>query len=89
MLEAFYTHQFRRDLKLMAKRGKPIEKFKAAAELLIAQGALEPRHRNHRLSGGFEGRWECHLESDWLLIYKLSATAIVFERTGTHADLFE
>ena len=89
MLEPFYTNQFKRDLRLMVKRGKRADKFKGVAEQLIQEQPLEPRLRNHRLSGEYQGRWECHLEPDWLLVYKLSETAIVFERTGTHADLFE
>lgn len=89
MLEPLYTNQFKRDLRLMVKRGKQAEKFKDVAEQLIEQKVLEQRYRNHRLSGEYQGRWECHLEPDWLLVYKLSETSIVFERTGTHADLFE
>ena len=43
----------------------------------------------HKLGGNFKGRWESHLESDWLLIYKLDGEWIVFERTGRHSDLFK
>lgn len=89
MLEPLYTNQFKRDLRLMLKRGKVVDKFKIVAEQLVWEKVLETRLRNHRLSGDYQGRWECHLESDWLLVYKLSETSVVFERTGTHADLFE
>ena len=89
MLEPLYTNQFKRDLRLMVKRSKHADKFKIVAEHLIRQQPLEPRLRNHRLSGEYQGRWECHLEPDWLLVYKLSETTIVFERTGTHSDLFD
>jgi mRNA interferase YafQ len=89
MLVPSFTTQFKRDLKLMERRGKDTDKFKTAATLLIEQKALAPSYKNHKLSGNYAGRWECHLEPNWLLVYKLSATEIVFERTGTHADLFE
>jgi mRNA interferase YafQ len=89
MLNPSYTNQFQKDLKLMVRRGKPVEKFKEVANRLIAQGVLDARLRNHKLSGNYKDRWECHLEPDWLLVYKLSGNEIVFERTGTHSDLFE
>jgi mRNA interferase YafQ len=89
VLNPSYTHQFQKDLKLMIRRGKPVEKFKEAANRLIAESALDARFRNHKLSGNFRDRWECHLEPDWLLVYKLSGNEIIFERTGTHSDLFK
>ena len=57
-------------------------------EKLIAEKSLDIRHRDHPLLGNYTGRRECHLEPDWLLIYNLDGEDIVFERTGTHADLF-
>jgi mRNA interferase YafQ len=89
MLHPSYTNQFQKDLKLMLRRGKPVEKFKEVANHLIAQSVLDAPLRNHKLSGNYKERWECHLEPDWLLIYKLSGNEIIFERTGTHSDLFE
>jgi len=89
MLKPSYTNQFQKDLKLMARRGKPAEKFKEVASRLIAQLPLDAHFRNHKLMGNYKNRWECHLEPDWLLIYKLSGDEIIFERTGTHSNLFE
>ena len=43
---------------------------------------------DHALKGEFAGRRECHIEPDWLLVYKREPGVIIFERTGTHADLF-
>ena len=83
-----YTKQFERDLKRCLKRKKRMEKFKLVAEALIAGQELDPIHRDHKLIGNFVGRRECHLESDWLLIYKLEEGRIIFERMGTHSDLF-
>lgn len=89
MLKPSYTNQFRRDLKLMGRRGKDPEKYKDVAKDLIAEKPLPDKLRNHKLAGAYRDRWECHLEPDWLLIYRLSGEEITFERTGTHSDLFE
>ena len=48
---------------------------------------LDPIHREHKLIGNFIGRRECHLESEWLLIYKLEEDRVTFERMGTHSGL--
>lgn len=89
MLKPSYTKQFDRDLKRMLKRGKNKEKIKTIIAKLINEQELEPKHRDHQLIGNYEGRRECHIEPDWLLIYKLEEEAIIFERTGSHSDLFK
>ena len=83
-----YTKQFSRDVKLARRRGKNLEKLKLIVRSLVAGEELDPIHRDHKLIGEFAGRRECHIESDWLLVYKVEAKTIIFERTGTHADLF-
>ena len=84
-----YTNQFERDLRRMQKRGKDIGKLKLVLTALIQEEPLADRHRDHALVGNFRGRRECHIEPDWLLIYLVVEDEITFERTGTHADLFE
>ena len=84
-----YTTQFERDLRLLQRRGKDIEKLKAVLTTLINEEPLAERYRDHPLKGNYKNRRECHLEPDWLLIYKLSGAEIIFERTGRHSDLFE
>ena len=84
-----FTRQFERDVRRMRKRGKDLAKMKAVMARLIEEQPLADRHRDHLLIGTWRGRRECHIEPDWLLIYKLQADEIIFERTGTHADLFE
>ena len=88
MLNPVYTRQFERDIKRMKRRGKNPEKLKIIIRSLISEEALDPIHREHKLIGNRQGRRECHIESDWLLIYKTEIDRIVFERTGTHSDLF-
>lgn len=88
MLTPIFNRQFDKDLKQMQKRGKNIEKIKIIIRSLIAEESLDPIHRDHKLIGNWQGRRECHIESDWLLIYKKEECRIIFERTGTHSDLF-
>jgi mRNA interferase YafQ len=84
-----YTTQLERDLRLMQRRGKNAQKLKAILSVLINEEPLAERQHDHALAGNRSGRRECHIEPDWLLIYKLLNDEIIFERTGTHADLFE
>ncbi|MEM6501606.1 MAG: type II toxin-antitoxin system YafQ family toxin [Cyanobacteria bacterium P01_C01_bin.89] len=89
MLKASYSRQFERDLKRMRKQGKRGNKIKTVIGKLVNEEVLEPKYKDHKLIGNYKGRRECHIEPDWLLIYKLDDEEIVFERTGTHADLFK
>lgn len=89
MLTPSYSRQFERDLKKMVKRGKTGDKIKTVIRKLISEEPLEPQYKDHKLIGNYKGRRECHIEPDWLLIYKTTAKEIIFERTGTHSDLFE
>ena len=88
MLRPIYTKQFKRDIKRMKKRGENIEKLKIIIRSIIAEEVLDTIHRDHKLIGNWKGRRECHIESDWLLVYMLESDKVVFERTGTHSDLF-
>lgn len=83
-----YTRQFSKDVKQMQKRRKDLEKLKIIIRSLLAGERLDPIHRDHKLLGTYQGRRECHLEADWLLIYKLDGERLIFERTGSHSDLF-
>jgi len=88
MLKLSFTKQFDRDLKRMLKRGRKPDKIKLIISRLINEERLEPKYKDHKLVGNFEGRRECHIAPDWLLIYKLEKEMIIFERTGTHSDIF-
>lgn len=88
MLQPSYTKQFEKDWKRLQKRGKSKEKLKKVLGLLINEEQLPQSCKDHRLIGNFKGRHECYIEPDWLLIYKITESIIIFERTGSHADLF-
>ena len=89
MYKPVYTKQFAKDTKRAERYGKNLDKFQVLARTLLAGHPLDPLHRDHKLVGNYVGRRECYIESDWLLIYKVEESNTVFERTGTHADLFE
>ena len=89
MVVPVYTKQFAKDVKRAGLRGKNLDKFRIIARSLLAGEPMDPLHRDHKLVGNYEGRRECHIEADWLLIYKPEATKIIFERMGSHSDLFK
>ncbi len=89
MYTPVYTKQFEKDVKRCTRRSKDLEKFKILARTLLSGQTLDPIHRDHKLMGNYLGRRDCHIESDWLLIYKIVPPQLIFERMGTHADLFK
>lgn len=90
MLRAITTNQFEKDIKLSKKRGKDLLKIFNIMQLLLNEEKLPLKNRDHSLTGNYTNRRECHIEPDWLLIYKLACDdTIIFERTGTHSDLFK
>ena len=80
--------QFAADLRRQRRRGKDIEELIGAVELLAETGGLPEGYHPHPLSGDWKGVLECHIESDWLLIYQATPDEITLIRTGTHSDLF-
>jgi mRNA interferase YafQ len=80
--------QFRRDVKLAQNRGKDMAKLRETILLLIEGSPLPPRYRDHSLGGEWKRFRECHIEPDWLLIYKIDGDDLRLVRTGTHSDLF-
>ncbi|MDD4060012.1 MAG: type II toxin-antitoxin system YafQ family toxin [Kiritimatiellae bacterium] len=89
MFTPVYTKQFEKDVKRCARRGKNMEKFKILARTLLSGNPLDAIHRDHKLAGNLVGRRDCHVESDWVLIYRIEGSFLIFERMGTHSDLFE
>lgn len=89
MYTPVYTKQFGKDTKRCVRRGKNMEKFKILVHTLLSGTPLDPIHRDHKLSGTLRGRRDCHIESDWVLIYRIEETLLIFERMGSHSDLFK
>lgn len=91
MLKFFTSNRFEKDYKRMQKRGKDIELLDDVMRKLTQEEPLDRKYKEHTLKGNFKDRRECHITPDWLLIYKIDTKekTIIFERTGSHADLFE
>lgn len=89
MRQPDYSGQFLRDVKQAQKRGKDMEKLKTLLALLLDGQPLPAVYLDHPLKGEWRGFRDAHIESDWLLIYKLAGEVVRFERTGRHTDLFD
>ncbi len=83
-----FTKQFKKDIKRAEKQGRDIEQFKLIARTLLSEETLDPIFRDHKLTGNYKDRRECHIASDWLLIYKIEGEEIIFERIGSYSELF-
>lgn len=82
------TVEFQRDIKRAKLTGKDLSEIGVLADLLKTDDPLPPEYYDHSLRGKWAGYRECHLEGDWLVIYRISGDTITFVRTGTHAELF-
>ncbi len=90
MLEVISTTSFKKDLKRVQKRGKDLNKLMAVIELLRNQTPLPPKYKDHSLSGKYAGYRDCHIEPDWILVYRIenNQLQLILAYTGTHSDLF-
>lgn len=84
------TRKFDKALEKCIKRGLNMAYFKEVVDLLTETGSLPPKYKPHKLSGNYSGCWECHIQNDWLLIWKQDdkVLTLLFLNTGTHSDLF-
>ena len=82
------TTQFRKDVKKLRKRGKDLGKLASVVELLVSSDDLPDRLRDHALAGNWMGWRNCHIEPDWLLIYKPLSDELTLGRSGSHSELF-
>ena len=90
MYKIYTTNRFEKDLRLCKKRNYDLNLLKEVIDLLQKDGKLPRRYKPHKLSGNYVNCWECHIKSDWLLVWKQNeeALTLLFTNTGTHADLF-
>lgn len=88
--QIFTSKKFDKSLKKCIKRGANISKLQIVVDTLRDSGTLPPEYRAHKLSGNYAGCWECHIQSDWLLIWKQDdeKLTLLFVDTGSHSDLF-
>lgn len=90
MLEVKYTSRFKKDYKRLMKRGYDMDRLLDVVDMLREGGELPAQYKDHPLHGDYEGHRDCHIDSDWVLIYFKNATTLVLSltRTGTHSDVF-
>ena len=82
------TSQFKKDLKRQIKRGTDINKIINAINILLSGEVLPSIYKDHALTGNWKRCRDCHIEPDWVMIYRVIGDELRLERTGTHSDLF-
>jgi mRNA interferase YafQ len=87
--QARQTSQFKKDLKRLIRQGKDMALLEEVVDALVAGQRLDPKHKDHSLSNNRRGFRDCHIEPDWLLIYKKDDDILVLtlSRTGSHSEL--
>ena len=87
----YYTNRIKKQLKLLEKRGYHMPLFKEVVDMLLDGITLPMKYRDHPLIGDKRGYRNCHIQNDWVLIYKIdkSVLTLILSETGTHSDLFE
>ena len=84
------TGKYKRDIKTLKKRGYDLTPLKEVVSMLSRGEKLPPQYKDHPLKGNQKGYRDCHIQSDWILIYKIDKDilTLVLSETGTHSDLF-
>ena len=88
MLNINISSAFRKDRRRCVKRGYDMTLLAAVIDMLAIPEPLPPTNKDHGLSGDWVGFQECHIQNDWLLIYRIDGNDLYLARTGTHSDLF-
>ena len=91
MLKIQRTNIFKKEFQKMIKRGHSVAKFTEVLNYLVNEKTLPPEYKDHKLRGNYGDYRECHIEPDWLLIYKIDEEilTLILSRTGTHSDFFK
>jgi mRNA interferase YafQ len=85
-LDLLTTSAFERDLRRVRKQGKDLDKLEAVVNRLRERQSLPA---TCRLRGDWAGIWDCHLQPDWLRLYRITEKALILVRTGSHSELFD
>lgn len=90
MFELRFSGRFKKAYKLCVKRGLDPEIMSQALRFLSETGTVPQSYQPHPLHGDYEGCMECHLQSDWLLVWEKhdKELCVILISTGTHSDLF-
>ena len=87
-MKLIYTTQFKKDFKKIVKQQKKLSKLTDVIEKLLNHKKLGQKYKDHPLSGKFNNHRDCHIEPDWILIYRVTDDVLILERTSSHSDLF-
>jgi mRNA interferase YafQ len=79
---------FRRDAKRLLRQNVDLSRLETVVETLVSQQSLSEQYRDHPLAGNWKGYRECHIQPDWLLVYRVTGDELHLVRTGSHAELF-
>lgn len=90
MMNIKYHNKFKKDLKILKKRKFDMTPLKNVIVMLANNESLPEKYSNHSLTGSLKGYMDCHIQNDWVLIYKIDKeiSLLSLYRTGTHSDLF-
>ena len=88
-MNIYYTTQFKKDYKRIKKQNKDLSKLKIVIDMLSSGELLDEKYRDHQLTGPWKKHRDCHIEPDWILIYKLTSDSLYLERMGSHSELFK
>lgn len=90
MIGIHQVSEFRRDVKRLIRSGKDVSKLETVISLLVEENVLPEQYKNHPLKGTYKGYFDCHIEPDWVLIYKIDSinSRLILVRTGSHSQIF-
>lgn len=90
MLDVYFSAQFKKDYRLAEKQGRNLELLFEVIDIIASEKPLDSKYKDHSLSGKYKGHRECHLQPDWLLIYKIDKSVLILSltRIGSHSELF-
>ncbi len=91
ILKVNFTAKYKKDYKKLKKQGYNVEKLNSIIEKLKSMETLESKYKDHNLYGEYANCRECHIESDWLLIYQIKNDnlILILMRTVSHSNLFK
>ncbi|MCG2816715.1 MAG: type II toxin-antitoxin system YafQ family toxin [Candidatus Aminicenantes bacterium] len=84
-MKIFYTSQFKKDYKKLKKQNKDLSKLKIVLDKLVSGQGLKQKHLDHPLQGEWKGHRDCHIEPDWILIYRMTSDELILERRSFSA----
>lgn len=89
MLDLIQTSRFEKDFELLVKQGKNMSLLQAVVDILLEEKPLPRKYRDHQLKGEWKDFRECHIQGDWVLVYKISQNALTLtlSRTGSHSKV--